>query len=276
MKKIKVPQVFDYLSCVDFLRDYFQYLRSKNRRFSARAFCQKLGIKHSATLNRVLNGKRPLTIKLAETIAQRIGLSPEETEYFVMLAQLGQSDAGSVLNKHFFSKRPSLKNLKAANITLKQFSLFSDWYYLVILELFSLKSVRGDVNKVCQLLANRVNEEVVHRAVKILIDVELLKQNENGAIVRVPKGAVHLHTPNRESVIEYYHRQMLSLSASALDQFKVGERKLGSLILGLKEADVEKAKAILEKAHQDILALAKHEETDQVYILNTQFFPGIG
>lgn len=56
--------------------------KSKNDRFSLRAFARKLGL-HPSSLSRIMTGKQELSLKAAALILSKLELSPEREQAFI-------------------------------------------------------------------------------------------------------------------------------------------------------------------------------------------------
>ena len=52
----------------------------KNSNYSIRAFAKALEIE-SSSLSQIINGKRPLTLKMCQRLGKRLGLSPDEINF---------------------------------------------------------------------------------------------------------------------------------------------------------------------------------------------------
>ena len=60
-----------------FLRKELERQIEKNQNYSMRAFAKSLNF-HVGSLSALINSKRPLTVKTAKMLFQRLGLSPTE------------------------------------------------------------------------------------------------------------------------------------------------------------------------------------------------------
>ncbi len=86
-----MTSVFDYMDYRSFLRDRFSELKRKNPRFSYRAFNRLAGIKSSAFLKLVSEGKRNLADDGIAKIIRGFRLSETEARHFWLLVRYNQA-----------------------------------------------------------------------------------------------------------------------------------------------------------------------------------------
>src|SRR5690606_13219328 len=126
--------VFSYLDFREFLRDYYQKRRKKDRKFSIRFFARRAGLKSQNYLKVVMDGQRSLTPRNVPKFVKGLNLSPLEAEYFEALVNLNQ--AQDSFEKENFRKRLQHLQKKNATVTLeaegKQLEIFRSWHNIVI------------------------------------------------------------------------------------------------------------------------------------------------
>jgi uncharacterized protein (TIGR02147 family) len=83
------PSVYQYRHYVDFLREVYRGLASRNPAFSLRAFSRWLGYPRSHNYaSLVMTGQRRLTYDSAMRICRNLNLSDEERDYLLFLLAL--------------------------------------------------------------------------------------------------------------------------------------------------------------------------------------------
>ena len=85
------PDLYKYLDYRSYLRDWFQYKKATNRRFSHRAFARRTGQKSPSTLSDVMEGRRNLTPTTTEAFCKALGFTSEEEGFFILLVHLDQA-----------------------------------------------------------------------------------------------------------------------------------------------------------------------------------------
>lgn len=86
----KKLNIFEYLDYRQFLKDWYEMMKSETTFFSYRYFAQKAGINSSGFLKLVIEGQRNLTDLTAEKFIHAIKLWGIEGDYFRSLVRYNQ------------------------------------------------------------------------------------------------------------------------------------------------------------------------------------------
>jgi transcriptional regulator with XRE-family HTH domain len=100
----------------------------RNPRYSLRAFARASGVSHTV-LSLVLAGKRPLSRKAAERLADYLNLDPDRRR---ALLRPSRERAGL----------PTAPGCEYRQLSLDAFDLISDWHHLAILSALELPDAR--------------------------------------------------------------------------------------------------------------------------------------
>ncbi len=149
----------------NYLRQEFLIRCQKNNKYSLRSFANFLQISHSA-LSEIIDHKRPLTLKMRQRLALRLGLSPEQMEQMEQMNQVSSSSAAPKLGSDYHP------------LERDQFDIISDWYHSAILELFTVKGFKPQAAWVANAL--RISLIEAKMAVERLIRVGLLYVSAQG------------------------------------------------------------------------------------------------
>lgn len=79
------PKIFDYHDYRIFLKDFFDYSKEKNGKFSFRFFAQRAGFNSGSILKLVIDGKKNLTNESINKISNGFKLKKREYEFFEKL-----------------------------------------------------------------------------------------------------------------------------------------------------------------------------------------------
>lgn len=107
----------------EILRNQLQRRQEVNSKYSLRAFALRLEISPSK-ISEILSGKKRLSVDRAEVIANKLGLSPQEKELFVLSAQL--ETASKKTDKHELAKQV---RALALQINARRTSQRNAWYF---------------------------------------------------------------------------------------------------------------------------------------------------
>ena len=177
----KEPRIFDYLDFKTYLADAFEYRKAKNPRFSLRSFSGKVNLpaSNSSFIPAVLKGRKRLTEGFRLPFARALELGEKETHYFDNLVQFNQAQDMEGKN-YFFSILSSFRGSKAKLIKEGQLKFVSKWYYPVIWNYFGLDQKTNSPAAIAQRLSPPVSPAEVEEAIKLLLDLGLIKRLANG------------------------------------------------------------------------------------------------
>src|SRR5215831_45499 len=132
--------VYDYTNYRSFLKDKFRELKQKNPSLSYRSFNRLAGIKSSGFLKLVVDGKRNLADEGISMLAQGFRLGEPERKYFELLVKFNQAKNPEEKNRIFHELSQNRRFIAAKPLTAAQYHLFSNWYYVAILEMFRIET----------------------------------------------------------------------------------------------------------------------------------------
>jgi uncharacterized protein (TIGR02147 family) len=241
----------------------FEELRVKNSHYSRRAFSKKLGISAGA-ISELFNGQRNVSAKLAERIADRLELDPQERSEL-----LGPFHGNK---RHSNRQDPSsytTGGLSYLQLSADQFQVIADWYHFAFLTLMRTKDFRTDVLWIAARLG--LTPALVQGAIDRLKRVGLV-QETNGVLNRAK--ASHRTSDDIVNLsVRRAHFQYLDKAREALESLSVHERDFTSLILTLSPEDLPKAKEMIRKFQDELSRSLETDTQSEVFQLCIQLFP---
>ncbi|MFZ4715555.1 MAG: TIGR02147 family protein [Bacteriovoracaceae bacterium] len=245
-------------SLSNLLKKELENRQSKNRAYSLRAFANFLGVS-PATLSQLLSEKRAISSKMGKSMLEKLGLSPrQQIKYLTTLSK----EAKSLSNDLEKDKQHSM-------IQDDIFHLISDWYHFGILSLGELKHCQADPRWVARQLKIPVN--VANEALGRLERLKIIEV-KNGTFKQI---APPLSTSNDipSAAIRNYHRQILALAQSRLEQVAVEEREYSTVTMAVNTKKIHEAKKLIREFKKDMAELLETGSKSQVYQLSIQLFP---
>ena len=242
----------------DWLRREYLKRRNKNVAFSLRAFARVLKVP-SGRLSEIFSGKRKLTIQLAESIAQRLGMSPQEKERF--LKSLPQN---GVRNRTWTPVDNAYKQL-----SIDTFCVISDWYHYATLSLLELR----DFDPSPKSIATRLGISVVEAraAIERLLRLELIARKGN-SLVRTETSLTTTHDIV-SSRLRRFHRQTLEKAIRSLEDIPLESRDITSITMAIDANKLPAAKRMISRFRRRMAGFLESGERTAVYTLNVQLFP---
>jgi uncharacterized protein (TIGR02147 family) len=229
----------------------------------------------SANANLIATGKRELTIKAAEKIADALELGRDQRKYFVTLAAY-MRERQSV---HKDALYETLMRLKAKHLPSdtfrKQLEFFQHWYHAAIVELLSLPHAKDDVEWIASCLNPRVSVPEVKNSLKLLESL--------GYIARDPERG-HRFTPTRQvystgdevqgMAFYRFHQQMIDLARLALDEVPYEEREISAITVACTPELRNEMKKRVIAFRKELLTMTNNSNgATEVVQLNFQLFP---
>lgn len=241
-----------------------------NSSYSLRAFARDLGLA-APTLSDILKGKKGLSQKSAERIADQLKLKEYPKSIFVQ----------SVMAKHGRSMhlrnlaQEQLNFLLAQNryheIDLDKFKIIADWYYFAILEFFETNNPKKTIKDI----ATRFNLDLstTETALNTLQTLGLIEYQDSNW----KKTYKDLSTPTDipSTYIRQNHLQIMKKAEESLLRDSVEERDFSNITLALSSEQIAYAKAEIQKFRRKLTNKLNEasKSKDRVYNLTVQLFP---
>lgn len=261
--------IFEHQSYRSFLKDVLAERIIKNSGYSLRALARDLGI-HASQLSAIYKGTKGLSLQSALSIAQRLKLGPQETEYFCLLVQAENSKSPEVKDTFLQKMRELQPKTHVVDLSVDVFKALSDWYHISILEMTELTDFElTAANAARRLGITKVEAEV---ALERLVRLEMLEMDEQG---RYRKTLEHycFKSDKKSQALRRYHAQMLQKAIDSLEAQRPEERYVGSQTFAIDFEQLEEAKPIIEEFRKKLVELFdRGERRSQVYHLGVQLF----
>ncbi len=267
-----MAKLFSYLDYRSYLKDRFAELKKSHRSFSHRHFCAKAGFTSPNFLKLVMDGKRNLTSKSINSVADALELNDKEKNFFSSLVQFNQAKEIEEKNLAYDQLKHLRKDLPLKRIEHSQFEYLDHWYAVAIRELIGLKNFQENPEWICQRLQNQVTPKQVKKSIQLLERLGLIERNTKGNLKQKQNP---LSTGDEVSSLaaHRFHQHMIEKGKEALQQTPAEFRDISSLTIPVSQKTFETIKQKVQLFRKELLAVAhEQKETDTVYQLNIQFF----
>lgn len=269
------PDILHYSNYRTFLRDIYEFRKSKQPSFSHRYFTQKAGIGSPNYLKLVMDGKRNLTKKSLVKFQSALGLKGRKAEFFENLVFFNQSTTVSERNIYYANILKMRARTGIRKLEESQFQLFTDWRHIVIRELVALKGFRPDPQWILRKLGKGFTGRQVDESLALLSEMGLLKRTANG----VAQSDLNITTSDEVNslLVKNYHRQMIQKALTVLDTLPSSQRDISSITIPIHARDFLKIKEQIQLMRKELLNLgADSGEGGEVVHINIQLFPLTG
>ncbi len=243
-----------------FLQGVYMDRLQRNRRYSLRAYARDLQLNHGH-LSRILNGKRPLSLRQGIAISERLGLSNEGRQRLLKnITEQAIAPTRKAATSDYFI------------VQVDQFKCFSEWYHVAILELTSLVDFRSEPQWIAKKLGISIKE--ARAAVARLQRLKLLQKGMNWKRMHQ---FVSIPTLFSSEAIQTFHRQMLEKALKEIEkknQKDFIKREVGGGTLAIDPLYIPAIKKQIIAFRKSLMKkYCTKGSPSELYQLNTQFFP---
>lgn len=231
--------------------------RSHNARYSLRSLAKRAGLQPGA-VSGILSGKRFVSAKLAERIAQNLLLDPQERAE--LLGAFPRRRAPATERKD----DPQYLQLSALH-----YKIIAGWEHYALLSLLKVKGFRNDPLWISKRLG--ISATAASQALARLLELGLVRHSKNGlerAQSRFRSSDDHADLSVRRS-----HEQGLELAKESLHRDPVPVRDLSSITMAIDPALIPRAKEAIRRFQDELAAILEQGEATEVYRFSAQLFP---
>lgn len=267
------PDIFEYVSYREYLRDYYEAGKEHRSAFSYRYLAREAGFASPNFYKLVMDGERNIGPESVEKFADALELEGEERQFFADLVAFEQAEEVEERNEAFERIAARRRFQRARRIDRSMFEYLSHWYHPAIRELAARSDFREDPEWIAERLTPSVDRETVRESLELLFDMELLVREEDGSITRGDPAWTTGHEVGSLAVGNF-HRQMLERAADSIEAFDSELRDVSALTVCVDRDLVEEFKERIHEFRETLLHLAEESDGEEVvYQFNMQLFP---
>lgn len=240
-----------------YLEREFEMRRIRNPHYSLRAYARDLQTSPSR-LSEALNGKRGISIELAQNLIERLGLDGVDAEVFLLSVEAEHSRS----KKQKDEARAKLKEaLAAASKEQPKTFTIVDWVADALLKMSERESVTDNIEEAARKLD--VPQFMVVESLRFLTRL--------GFIEGAKKFKTYLQNRGKGRKLNVDYVQILEQAQKAYSS-SISENYFQHEVFLLEKKDMEKANRILQKAVDEIRKLETKSKTSKVVFVANQIF----
>lgn len=244
------------------LQDKLHQIRLRNNAYSLRAYARKLGLSPAA-LSEILNGRRRVSQKIADRIANALLLNPEERQKFSIAASDLKSDKKK-LRKIPVESRPKVE------LSMDYFQAVAEWQHFAILSLVETVDFQENAAWIAKRLG--ISKSVASQALTRLERLEMIERTPDGKL----KGTgLNYHSPDEIASIALRraHANNLELAKNSLEKDPLEKRDFTAVTMAIDPARLPEAKQMIRQFRQEVEAFLEGGEKKEVYKFCMQLIP---
>lgn len=265
--------VYRFHDSIDYLLFELEKKKTRNPKFSLRAWSNQLEYKNPAFLSQILSRKRKLKLDLAKRISKNLEHATSEAKYFetlVLMENVKTIEERSLVQDLLISLRTSSK-APSVPVSLDVFKFVSDWYHMAILEILNLKKFDGSQEFIERTLEKDLSQSQVNLAIERLTRLELIYKKK-GKFYRSKDSALLLDVYIPSEAIRSFHTQMIQKALHSVENQNIEQRDLRASTLCFGEGEYVKAKELIAELHGKLTQLSRDHDGETIYQMNTQIF----
>lgn len=267
--------IYSYLDCRAYLREYYQERSLREKHFSHRYICTKLGQGQGSRsyFNNILAGRVRISPNLATRLIALLGLGQEESAYFRILVLFTQSVSVEEKDIHFEQLIRANKTSKPT-INPNTFTYFRKWYNIVIRELLDFFPFRDNYAALAAKVSPRITEAQAKEAIAFLESAGLIHRNPQGLYKSVAK-SITTGAQSESYLINAYQMACMDLAKKSMTQNADRPQNFSTLTMSMSDEAYRQIEKKLQKFRADLVFLVEKDArpSDRVYQFNLQFFP---
>jgi uncharacterized protein (TIGR02147 family) len=269
----QAPNLFQYYDYRQFLRDFIDYKKRIDTKYSYRYFSNKAGFSSTNFISLVVKGKRNLSSDSIGKISKGIKFNKQERSFFENLVFMNQA-ASHEEKDHYYQKM--LSSAPVSNLRMlgkSSYEYFSQWYNPVVRELVEIVPHPIDPQLIASLIIPSIKPSQVKASIELLKSLDLISMDENG---RYKKNHAVVTTGNEVQSLQIanFHKAMIKLAAGAIDRFHAKDRDISGMVLSIDSKNIPVIKQKIADFKSDLSEFARGQrDEDQVIFIQILAFP---
>jgi uncharacterized protein (TIGR02147 family) len=276
-----VTDIHQYLDCRAYLRDYYQERSARDKYFSHRWICTRLGQGEGSRsyFSNILAGRVRISPNLATRLVKVLELGKDEAEYFRLMVLFNQSDTAEERELYFDQIIRAARPGKAL-LHPDTYAYFRKWYNIVIREALDILSFRGDAagfTALAKIIVPNITAAQAREAVEFLEKAGLIGKNDEGCYKSLRK-SVTTGAQAESVVINQFQMACMDLAKDSLLHNADADQTFSTLTMSISEGAYKRIEKRLQKLRAELAFLVEKDESpsDRVYQFNFQLFPVTG
>ncbi len=267
-----MKSIFDYLDYREPLKDAFEARKASNPLFTYRQLAAELGL-HISNTFRILHKDAHLPMRCQSRAIEFLGLKDREATYFMLLlAYARETNAKS--RQEILERALSLRDVSRRELEEDELAYYGHWWIPALRSLLEITNGKSVPAELAARLDPPVDEKDVERALKLLLELGLIKKASSGRLIPAEHHVSAKATPRKAKAVGEYQAQVLALASESLARFPSKTRDVSTITMSVNAKSYAEIRSMLKECRRLIQKIA-HESTepDRTMQLAMAFFP---
>jgi len=267
-----MPDIFAYNDYRAFLKDWFDWKKRINPRFSYRVLGEKVGFRSAGFFSQLLQGKSSISLDLAHRFATGIGLDKREEEFFEALVLHNQAKS-LVEEKRQLDRMLDLRPEALAKLERDRSEFLEAWHHIVVWQLLEAFVVHDDLERLASSLVPPISVDQTRASLALLERLGMARRDSEGRWRQLdPILSVASEMPR--ATTRRFYLSLNRLAGEAHDRFERDERNLSWVTLAVSDAKRDEIIQEIRAFRRHLVELARRDTQPQdVHQLLIQLFP---
>jgi uncharacterized protein (TIGR02147 family) len=266
-----VNPVYTYTDYRKVILDFYQGRKVLPAGFSWREFAKVCGYASPVYLKLVAEGKSALSEIGVERVANALGLTGRESQYFRALVRFNQGKSSAQKKLALAEMRTLSDKAEVKILDHDQYDYYGTWYNSALRELAPLLQ-GASAEELGQALIPSQSAHKVRKSLDLLSRNGLLAGTEGG--YTQTNKSISTGSEVTSLAVRDMHRQMGELGVAALENIPREDRDISGLTLGLSSEAYGRIVRELAEFRRRVVSIASEDSgVERVYRLNLQMFP---
>ncbi len=245
--------MLEQLAIQKLMNESFVELRLRNSSFSLRAYAQKLGLAPSA-VSEIMKGKRKVSSKMAEKIADKLHISP--------------GDRAELLALFFHRPLDPTQTEALANLNEK-FHFLSKWYHQAILALVRTKEFKAEPEWLARRLGLKMAE--AKEGFERLQNLGLVRQDDQGQWIEVLRDLGHVE--NARSAHQRHLQHAIEEASESFNRVKIENSHFVTHLVAFHPDQLDKVKGRVQEFLESLSKeLQMEQQPTELFRVNLQVY----
>jgi uncharacterized protein (TIGR02147 family) len=269
-KRHVITEYDDYRSYLDAV---YHSVKESTSTYSYAHFSVNLGLS-STNAHAIIAGHRNLSVKTGQRISKSLGLSESHKKYLLALIKNAHAKTSEDGDAAFKEKLDLAKTSLPTKLDESRLRFFEAWHNSAILELLRLHEANDTPSWIAENIRPKLSIPKVKQSLRLLTELGYVAfDKKRGRLYPTEVSITTGDHVERLAVISF-HRQMLDLAKSAMDQIPAEERDIGAVTLAVSQKLREQFTREFIDLRKRFLILAESEtDPDEIIQINLQLFP---
>jgi uncharacterized protein (TIGR02147 family) len=269
--------IYEYLDFRTYLKDYYDYHKKSDPRFSYRIWADRAGFKAKDFILRVIRGGSRLSAESTASLTRAMDLSGSETQYFTNMVGYAQAKAFSDREQYYAMLRSQHVRFKSKSDTRVLphdcFEFYSEWYHSAVRSLINSYGFKGNYEWLAENVFPAISIVKARKSVVLLEKLGLIEKDESGSY-HVSDAVLTTGDEVKKGALLRFYLAGMELMKNALEKLPLDKRNISGVTLGISETTYCKMVDKIKKFRQEMIHMAKEDQSpDRVYQVNVHLFP---